>query len=168
MERAPGGHAEGLRRRRGGTAGAESGSSSVKRTTVNTGTVPDLACRHVSSVDGWAGFTVDRSVRDGAESPWYSEPGKARCMGRATADGVGMVAVMPGDAPPNGGAPAEVPKGPWQRVPEMQSKFHRWAAAGPGRRFGDVFDFVHDPATLMVAFAGSRATGARARPASTV
>jgi len=27
-----------------------------------------------------------------------------------------------------------------------------WAAADPGRRFDDLFNFVHDPATLMVAF----------------
>jgi RNA-directed DNA polymerase len=34
----------------------------------------------------------------------------------------------------------------------MQAKLHRWAAADPGRRFGDLFNFVHDPATLYVAF----------------
>jgi RNA-directed DNA polymerase len=51
-------------------------------------------------------------------------------------------------------APPEVPTiGPWQRVSEMQAKLHRWAAADPGRRFDDVFNFVHDPATLIVAFA---------------
>jgi RNA-directed DNA polymerase len=41
----------------------------------------------------------------------------------------------------------------------MQAKLHRWAAADPGRRFGDLFNFVHDPATLIVAFdrvAGNR------------
>ena len=44
----------------------------------------------------------------------------------------------------------------------MQAKLHRWAAADPGRRFDDLFNFVHDPATLIVAFdrvAGN--TGAR-------
>ncbi len=44
----------------------------------------------------------------------------------------------------------------------MQVKLHRWAAADPGRRFDDLFNFVHDPATLLVAFdrvAGTR--GAR-------
>jgi RNA-directed DNA polymerase len=44
----------------------------------------------------------------------------------------------------------------------MQAKLHRWAAADPGRRFDDLFNFVHDPATLVVAFdrvAGN--TGAR-------
>jgi RNA-directed DNA polymerase len=44
----------------------------------------------------------------------------------------------------------------------MQAKLHRWAAADPGRRFDDLFNFVHDPATLLVAFdrvAGN--TGAR-------
>ncbi|WP_202799031.1 reverse transcriptase domain-containing protein [Saccharopolyspora spinosa] len=44
----------------------------------------------------------------------------------------------------------------------MQAKLHRWAAADPGRRFDDLFNFVYDPATLLVAFdrvAGN--TGAR-------
>src|SRR5690349_2040672 len=39
----------------------------------------------------------------------------------------------------------------------MQAKLHRWAAADPGRRFDDLFNFVHDSATLMVAF--SRVAG---------
>src|SRR5512133_1367801 len=71
-----------------------------------------------------------------------------------------MEAVMPKDAPPNGGAPlAETPLGPRRRVSEMQAKLHRWAAADPGRRFDDLFKLVHDPATLVMAFdrvAGSR------------
>jgi len=56
---------------------------------------------------------------------------------------------MPQDAPPNGSA--RVPA--WDRVAGMQAKLHRWAAADPGRRFDDLFNFVHDPAALMVAFA---------------
>jgi len=59
---------------------------------------------------------------------------------------------MPQDAPPNGGAQDPAP-GPWSRVAGMQAKLHRWAAADPGRRFDDLFNFVHDPATLLVAFA---------------
>ncbi|MFF5231368.1 group II intron reverse transcriptase/maturase [Dactylosporangium sp. NPDC000521] len=60
---------------------------------------------------------------------------------------------MPKDAPPNGGAPLEtVPMGPLQRVSEMQAKLHRWAATDSGRRFDDLFNLVHDPATLIVAF----------------
>ncbi|MER7820889.1 reverse transcriptase domain-containing protein, partial [Streptomyces sp. NPDC096153] len=70
---------------------------------------------------------------------------------------------MPKDALPNGGALVEEASvGPRQRVSEMQAKLHRWAAADEGRRFDDLFNFVHDPATLMVAFdrvAGNR--GAR-------
>ncbi|MFD1658230.1 group II intron reverse transcriptase/maturase, partial [Streptomyces caeni] len=34
----------------------------------------------------------------------------------------------------------------------MQTKLHRWAAADPGRRFDDLFNFVYDPATLVMAF----------------
>jgi len=59
---------------------------------------------------------------------------------------------MPQDAPPNGSAPGQAPQGPWSRVAEMQAKLHRWAAADPGRRFDDLFNFVHDPATLIVAY----------------
>ena len=60
---------------------------------------------------------------------------------------------MPQGAPLNGSAPGPVPEGPWSRVAGMQAKLHRWAAADPGRRFDDLFNFVHDPATLIVAFA---------------
>jgi RNA-directed DNA polymerase len=59
----------------------------------------------------------------------------------------------------NAGAPLELPVGPRQRVSEMQAKLHRWAVADPGRRFDDLFNFVHDPATLIIAFervAGNR------------
>ncbi|GAA2655650.1 hypothetical protein GCM10010425_82970 [Streptomyces spororaveus] len=60
---------------------------------------------------------------------------------------------MPKDAPANDGAPPdEAPLGPRQRVSEMQAKLHRWAAADPGRRFDDLFNLVHDPATLTMAF----------------
>src|SRR6266699_2857097 len=69
---------------------------------------------------------------------------------------------MPKDAPPNGDAPRERPDGPRARVSEMQAKLHRWAVADPGRRFDDLFNFVYDPATLIVAFervAGNRGAG---------
>lgn len=60
---------------------------------------------------------------------------------------------MPQDAPPNGSAPVPA----WDRVAGMQAKLHRWAAADPGRRFDDLFNLVHDPATLIIAF--SRVAG---------
>jgi RNA-directed DNA polymerase len=66
---------------------------------------------------------------------------------------------MPKDAPPNGGAREVVPEGSWSRVSGMQAKLHRWAVADPGRRFDDLFNLVHDPATLIVAF--SRVAGNR-------
>src|ERR1700716_233844 len=59
---------------------------------------------------------------------------------------------MPKDAPSNGGACGLDPTGTWSRVAEMQAKLHRWAAADPGRRFDDLFNLVHDPATLIVAW----------------
>jgi RNA-directed DNA polymerase len=64
---------------------------------------------------------------------------------------------MPEDALLNSRA-----QGPRARVLEMQTKLHRWAAADHGRQFSDLFNFVHDPATLIVALervAGNR--GAR-------
>jgi len=59
---------------------------------------------------------------------------------------------MPEDASLNGEAPDSMPAGLGVRVSEMQAKLHRWAVADPGRRFDDLFNFVYDPATLMVAF----------------
>src|SRR5689334_10310761 len=72
---------------------------------------------------------------------------------------------MPEDASPKGDAPGPRPVGSWTRVSEMQAKLHRWAVADPGRRFDDLFNFVYDPATLIVAFdrvagnTGSRTPG---------
>jgi len=69
---------------------------------------------------------------------------------------------MPKDAPSNGGALQSASFGVGSRVSEMQAKLPRWAAADHGRRFDDLFNFAHDPATLIVAFdrvAGNR--GAR-------
>ena len=60
---------------------------------------------------------------------------------------------MPQGAPPNGGARALTLLEAEGRVAGMQAKLYRWAAADPGRRFDDLFNFVHDPATLIVAFA---------------
>jgi RNA-directed DNA polymerase len=60
---------------------------------------------------------------------------------------------MPQDAPLNGGARDRRPaEGAWSRVAGMQAKLHRWAVADPGRRFDDLFNFVHDPATLAEAW----------------
>ena len=64
---------------------------------------------------------------------------------------------MPQDAPPNGSAQDQ--QGSWSRVAGMQAKLHRWAVADHGRRFDDLYNFVHDPATLIVAYhrvAGNR------------
>lgn len=59
---------------------------------------------------------------------------------------------MPKDPPVNTGGP-DPGREPWIRVSGMQTKLHRWAVADPDRRFDDLFNFVHDPATLLVAFA---------------
>lgn len=75
---------------------------------------------------------------------------------------------MPKDASPNGDAPESWPGGSWTRVSEMQAKLHRWAVADPGRRFDDLFNFVYDPATLLVAFDRSQVIPARTLPAWTV
>ena len=64
---------------------------------------------------------------------------------------------MPKDAPSNDdartdGVPDDVLALARVRVSGMQVKLHRWAAADRGRRFDDLFNFVHDPATLLVAW----------------
>lgn len=59
---------------------------------------------------------------------------------------------MPKGPPGNPDGPGER-LNPFARVSGMQTKLHRWAAADPGRRFDDLFNLVHDPATLFVAFA---------------
>ncbi len=60
---------------------------------------------------------------------------------------------MAKDALVNTDAPPEaVPMGPSERVSRMQTKLHRWAVADPGRCFDDLFNLVHDPATLKVAW----------------
>jgi len=48
------------------------------------------------------------------------------------------------------------------RVLSMQTKLHQWAIADSGRRFDDVFNLVHDPAFLVVAWSRVRGNkGAR-------
>ena len=52
----------------------------------------------------------------------------------------------------NTGAPWPDAKEAESRVLAMQTKLHRWAKADPGRRFDDVYNLVHDPAFLCVAW----------------
>ena len=48
------------------------------------------------------------------------------------------------------------------RVLEMQTKLHQWATDDPKRRFDDLYNLVHDPAVLVVAWERVRANrGAR-------
>ena len=49
-----------------------------------------------------------------------------------------------------------------QRVLAMQSKLHRWAVGDPDRRFDDLYNLVHDPAFIVVAWTRVRSNrGAR-------
>ncbi|WP_329428976.1 group II intron reverse transcriptase/maturase [Streptosporangium sp. NBC_01495] len=59
---------------------------------------------------------------------------------------------MTQDASLNGGALDQARDGSWSKVAWIQAKLHRWAAADAGRRFDDLFNLIHDPATLRVAF----------------
>lgn len=59
---------------------------------------------------------------------------------------------MPEDASMNIGALLDSPSGSEKRVLEIQTKFHQWATADPGRRFDDLFNLVADPAFLVVAW----------------
>ena len=81
---------------------------------------------------------------------------------------------MPGDALVNTGALLLVPSVARQRVLEIQSRLHQWAAADPGRRFDDLFNLVADPAFLVTAWErvrenkGSRTAGVDGRTARSV
>ena len=70
------------------------------------------------------------------------------------------------DPPVNTGGPGREHE-PRVGVSGMQAKLHRWAVADPGRRFDDLFNLVHDPATLRMALARVARTPAMTRPALT-
>ena len=60
---------------------------------------------------------------------------------------------MSEDAPVNTGAAGwPDPDSAYFAVRRMQTKLHRWATEDPGRRFGDLFNLVYDPAFLVVAW----------------
>jgi RNA-directed DNA polymerase len=58
---------------------------------------------------------------------------------------------MAREAPVNTGAPP-TREHPVAWVSQIQAKLHDWAVTDPGRRFDDLFNLVHDPATLRVAW----------------
>jgi len=90
---------------------------------VNTGTVPVLALRRAASaVAGLGPSSADRVGR-GRSRRSTSSPGEPVTWRRAAAVREEMEAVMPKDAPPNGGAPAGVGSmGPHRCVSEMKVK----------------------------------------------
>jgi RNA-directed DNA polymerase len=60
---------------------------------------------------------------------------------------------MSEDAPVNTGAVLwPDPDSAMRMVRRMQTKLHRWATGYPGRRFGDLFNLVYDPAFLVHAW----------------
>src|SRR5580692_9013323 len=76
-------------------------------------------------------------------------------------------AVMPEDAPGNPGAGRDTARqaAHYRKVREMQARLHRWAGEDPSRRFGDLFNLVHDLEFLAEGWlrvkgnAGSRTPG---------
>jgi hypothetical protein len=56
------------------------------------------------------------------------------------------------------------PVGAAMRVRHMQRKLHHWAVSEPDRRFDDVFNLVHHPDFLTVAWDECGATGALGPP----
>src|SRR5579875_3437535 len=103
--------------------------------------------RHPACRLGIGAPTAERGGRGGAAVVVRGRESRPHGEGRQRLQ-EGKEAAMPQDAPPNGSA--QVPA--WDRVAGMQAKLHRWAAADPGRRFDDLFNLVHDPATLFIAF----------------
>lgn len=148
----------------GDAAGTELDSSFIERIDSEHGNRLGPRLVLAQPVCGW-GWVHRRSIgsrRGGAAV--VLRAGESLCTwGRAAAVSRREDAVMPKEAPLNGGAPGgQALRGPGQRVSEMQTKLHRWTAADSGRRFDDLFNFVYDPATLIVAFDRVAAnTGAR-------
>jgi RNA-directed DNA polymerase len=127
------------------------GSSLVERIAVNTGTVPVLPDPAQPAWRlGWVHRRPIGPGRGGAAVGVGARESRAQGEGRQRLRGDKETA-MRKDAPVNTAAPPAEPTGAHQRVSEMQAKLHRWAVADPGRRFDDLFNFVHDP-TLLVAF----------------
>jgi RNA-directed DNA polymerase len=66
------------------------------------------------------------------------------------------------------------PKEAEARVPEIQTKLHRWATDDPDRRFDDLYNLVCDPAFLLVAWRrvrgnkGARTAGVDGETAYTI
>ncbi|MFH1330930.1 MAG: group II intron reverse transcriptase/maturase [Actinomycetota bacterium] len=52
----------------------------------------------------------------------------------------------------NTDAPWPTPDEATARVLEIQTRLHRWASDDPRRRFGDLYNLVHDPAVLQAAW----------------
>ena len=74
-------------------------------------------------------------------------------MGKGGSVSVKEGNVMSEDAPVNTGAVEwPSPDSAYFMVRSMQTKLHRWAAEDPGRRFGDLFNLVYDPAFLVHAW----------------
>jgi RNA-directed DNA polymerase len=74
-------------------------------------------------------------------------------MGKGGSVSVKEGKVMSEDAPVNTGAVGwPDPDSAYFAVRRMQTKLHRWATEDPGRRFGDLFNLVYDPAFLVVAW----------------
>jgi RNA-directed DNA polymerase len=65
----------------------------------------------------------------------------------------------------NTGEPWQVSDGPGRGY-DVQTKLHQWAAADHGRRFDDLFNLVHDPDFLAVAW--ERVRGSKGAPTAGV
>ncbi|MDN5732485.1 MAG: group II intron reverse transcriptase/maturase [Yaniella sp.] len=62
-----------------------------------------------------------------------------------------MSTVITKDGPVNTSTPP-IRESPELWVSQIQAKLHHWATTDPSRRFDDVFNLVHDPTTLYVAW----------------
>ncbi|WP_433603688.1 group II intron reverse transcriptase/maturase [Nocardia sp. CA-135953] len=118
---------------------------------VNTGTSLVLPASRTTSAggSGWALRPPIGPWRGGAVVVLRARESRVHGEGRQR-DRKGDTA-MPGDTGMDVPVAWPDPDTAWLRVRRMQAKLHRWAVADHGFRFDDVFNFVCDPATLVMA-----------------
>src|SRR5215203_3756253 len=146
-----GGHAEGLRRRRGDAVGVKAGASLIDRFRGERGNHPRSPSRRAAGpVVG--GSVVDRWPGAGRRPRSSPSTREACTWRRGPASRQGGCWDARRLSPVNTDESELALLHAERRVREIQAKLHRWARDDPHRWFDDLFNLVADPAFLLVAW----------------